>query len=61
MERFHQFVAPWFIGPSGVPAFVDAGAGERDAWRLADADTAGVDAHLVWERAAAFDRLLSAA
>lgn len=60
VERFHQFVAPWLMGPDGVPAFVDAEGGERGAWRLADAARAGADAHLVWERAAAFDRLLRA-
>lgn len=58
VERFHQFVAPWLMGPSGVPAFVDAEAGERGDWRLAEAARAGADAHLVWERTAAFDRLL---
>jgi diaminohydroxyphosphoribosylaminopyrimidine deaminase/5-amino-6-(5-phosphoribosylamino)uracil reductase len=57
VERFHQFVAPWFIGPDGVPAFVDAGSGDPDDWRLAGVERAGVDAHLVWERSAAFDRL----
>ena len=61
VERFHQFLAPWFIGPPGVPAFVDAGSGERGAWRLATAGLSGADAHVVWERAAAFDRLLGAA
>ena len=58
VERFHQFVAPWFIGPDGVPAFIDAEVGRRGAWRLAEVARAGADAHLVWERAAAFDRLL---
>lgn len=57
VERFHQFVAPWFIGPEGVPAFVDAESGERGAWRLVDVAPAGNDAHLEWERSAAFDRL----
>lgn len=61
VERFHQFVAPWFIGPDGVPAFVDVGPGEPGAWRLAEVERAGEDAHLVWERRAAFDRLLGAA
>jgi len=61
VERFHQFVAPWFIGPDGVPAFIDAGAGDRDDWRLWDVERAGVDAHLVWERRSAFDRLLRTA
>jgi len=60
VERFHQFVAPWLMGPDGVPAFVDTEAGERGAWRLAEAARAGADAHLVWERSAAFDRLLRA-
>lgn len=58
VERFHQFVAPWFIGPDGVPAFIDAEVGQRGAWRLAEVARAGADAHLVWERTAAFDRLL---
>lgn len=59
VERFHQFVAPWFIGPEGVPAFIDAGAGEPGAWHLADVARAGEDAHLVWERVTAFDRIRS--
>jgi diaminohydroxyphosphoribosylaminopyrimidine deaminase/5-amino-6-(5-phosphoribosylamino)uracil reductase len=58
VERFHQFVAPWFMGPGGVPAYVDAESGERGAWRLAEAVRAGADAHLVWERTAAFNRIL---
>lgn len=61
VERFHQLVGPWFIGPRGVPAFVDAGGSERDAWHLVDVDRAGNDAHIVWERRAAFDRILRAA
>lgn len=60
VERFHQFVGPWFIGPRGVPAFVDAGSSERDAWHLLEVDRAGDDAHMVWERRAAFERILRA-
>lgn len=60
VERFHHFVGPWFIGPRGVPAFVDAGASERDAWHLIEVDRAGDDAHMVWERRSAFERILRA-
>ncbi|MFW6039816.1 MAG: bifunctional diaminohydroxyphosphoribosylaminopyrimidine deaminase/5-amino-6-(5-phosphoribosylamino)uracil reductase RibD [Gemmatimonadota bacterium] len=61
VERFHHFVGPWFIGPRGVPAFVDAGSSERDAWHLLEVDRVGDDAHMVWERRSAFDRILRAA
>lgn len=61
VERFHQFVAPRFLGSGGVPAFRELSPARDAAWALARAERIGEDAHLVWERRSAFDRLRAGA
>jgi diaminohydroxyphosphoribosylaminopyrimidine deaminase/5-amino-6-(5-phosphoribosylamino)uracil reductase len=57
VERFHQFVAPKVIGTGGVPAFAELSPAVGAAWTLARSERVGDDAHLVWERKSAFERL----
>lgn len=61
VERFHQFVAPRVIGTGGVPAFGELAPTAGATWTLTRSERVGDDAHLVWERTSAFDRLRAGA
>lgn len=61
VQRYHEFVAPSELGPGAVAAPSPSPSAGMAGWRRMLDRAAGVDAYTVWERTAAYDRLLEAA
>jgi diaminohydroxyphosphoribosylaminopyrimidine deaminase/5-amino-6-(5-phosphoribosylamino)uracil reductase len=61
VQRYHEFVAPSELGAGAVPGPSQAPSTGMAGWRRMVDREAGVDTYTVWERSAAYDRLLEAA
>ena len=61
VERYHEFVAPDVLGSGAVPGPAPSPATGLPGWRRVSDRLTGVDAYSVWERVAAYDRLMEAA
>ena len=61
VERYHEFVAPEVLGSGAVFGPAPSPSAGLAGWRRVAHRLAGVDAYSVWERVAAYDRLMEAA
>lgn len=61
VERYHEFVAPSSLGSGAVPGPSPSPSTGLPGWRRMTDRLAGVDTYSVWERSAAYDRLMEAA